>query len=297
MPSVLVIRPSVPLATVTSRLLLKSATASLKVIVTVDVSPTLSAVSLMVIVAVGAVVSAVNVTVLLAVLLLPAASVNLVLATLTEALVPPAIGVKVAVYVVPEPVKLLNVPPVTETSSATKSVLDSDSVNVIVAVSPDFSALLSAVIATVGTTVSTARVSVLLESAPSILALPVASVNLPLAMLTTPFVVLLAIGVKVAVYVAPEPVKLLNVPPLTSTSAEVKSVLASDNAKVNVVVSPALRADLSAVIATVGGAVSTVKLCVPLPVAPYILVTLAAMACVPTASAVTAAAGTVRLKL
>ncbi len=46
------------------------------------------------------------------------------------------VGVKVAVYVVPEPVKVDNVPPVVVMSPATKSVDDSDNANVMVGVWP-----------------------------------------------------------------------------------------------------------------------------------------------------------------
>ena len=82
-PSVLVIAANVPLATVTSRLLSKSVTASLKVMVTVDVSPTMSAVSLIVIVATGALVSTFKLSVLLTTLALVAASVKFPAAMLT----------------------------------------------------------------------------------------------------------------------------------------------------------------------------------------------------------------------
>jgi len=83
------------------------------------------------------------VTVLLAsapsVLKLPAASENLVLATLMVALpgVVPAVGVKVAVQTLGSVVlwvRLLRLPPVTAMSSAVKSVLGSDRVKVTVAV-------------------------------------------------------------------------------------------------------------------------------------------------------------------
>ena len=69
----------------------------------------------------------------------------------------------------------------------------------IVAVSPAVREFLLVVIAMVGVTVSTVMVTVLSASAPSVLALPAASVKVLLATEMTPLVVLLAVGVKVAV--------------------------------------------------------------------------------------------------
>ena len=57
----------------------------------------------------------------------------------------------------------------------------------------------------------------------------------------------------------PLPAKLLRVPPLTVTSACVKSVLASDSVKVMVAVWPALSVVALLVTAMVGGVVSMVK--------------------------------------
>ena len=82
-------------------------------------------------------------------------------------------------------------------SARAKSVDVSLKVKVTSAVSPDLSAALSAETAMVGVVVSTVRDKRLLESAPSALALPAASVNLVLATLTEPEVVLLVLGVKV----------------------------------------------------------------------------------------------------
>ena len=79
------------------------------------------------------------------------------------------------------------------------------SVKVSVAVSSALSAVLSLVMVMVGavvsvtTTVLTVMLTLLLASAPSVLALPAASVNLPLETLTVAAVVLLAVGVNVAV--------------------------------------------------------------------------------------------------
>ncbi len=95
--------------------------------------------------------------------------------------------------------KLDKVPPVTVTSLASKSVAASDRVNVIVAVSLALRLVLSLVTAIVGRAVSTVMETVLLASAPSVLALPPSSVNLVLATDTTPLVVELVLGVKVAV--------------------------------------------------------------------------------------------------
>ena len=99
----------------------------------------------------------------------------------------------------PEPEKFDRVPPVTVTSPATKSVAVSESVKVMVAVSPAFSAVALLETTMVGRTVSTVKVAVLSASAPSLLRLPAASVNLSFATLTTPLVVLASVGVNTAV--------------------------------------------------------------------------------------------------
>ena len=64
-----------------------------------------------------------------AVLLFPAPSVNLPAAT-SMVVAPSALGVKVAVYAVPEPANDDKVPPETTTSSAANPVVDSLMVNV-----------------------------------------------------------------------------------------------------------------------------------------------------------------------
>ena len=56
----------------------------------------------------------------------------------------------------------------------------------------------------------------------------------------------------------PDPAKLESVPPVTVTMEAVKLTGVSPSVKVRTVVSPALRADLSAVIAIVGGMMSIV---------------------------------------
>ena len=98
----------------------------------------------------------------------------------------------------PDPAKLERLPPETEISDSMKSEQDSERVNVRVAVSPAFREATSELTAMVGLTVSTERVTVLLPSEPSLLALLAASVKVPLATEITPLVVLSAVGVKVA---------------------------------------------------------------------------------------------------
>ena len=92
-------------------------------------------------------------------------------------------------------------PPETATSASTKSVAASERVKVRVDVSPaprELSAS-SSVMAMVGRTVSTEKVTELLASAPSLLVLPAESENLDEATEITPSVVLSDVGVKVAV--------------------------------------------------------------------------------------------------
>ena len=98
----------------------------------------------------------------------------------------------------PEPLKLLSVPPVTVTSDCVKSVLASDRRKVMVAVSPAFKALLLLLMAIVGSAVSTVMVTVLLASEPSALKLPAESLNMLEATLTTPLAVLPGVGVNMA---------------------------------------------------------------------------------------------------
>jgi hypothetical protein len=130
------------------------------------------------IVTVGGVWSTDIVSVLLvAELTLPAASLNVPLATVITPLAElPAVGVNVAPYVVPLPEKLLSVPPVTEISLWAKSVADSLSLNVRVAACPDPSAVLLLEITMVGGVVSPARVTELLATA---FVLPAASLKAP----------------------------------------------------------------------------------------------------------------------
>ena len=71
--------------------------------------------------------------------------------------------------------------------------------NVIVALWPALTALTLLVIASVGTTVSTAIVTVLFASVPSAFWFPAASANFPLATPTRAVSVLLTVGVNTAV--------------------------------------------------------------------------------------------------
>jgi hypothetical protein len=118
-------------------------TASEKVKVKVTVSSVMLTVpaSLSVIVTVGAIVSTVRVTMLLvsapSLLVLPATSEKVAETTeITPLAVLSAVGVKIAVYAVPEPAKLERVPPVALMSAEVKSVEASERVKVSVAVSP-----------------------------------------------------------------------------------------------------------------------------------------------------------------
>ena len=98
-------------------------------------------------------------------------------------------------------VQLERDPPEMVTSDSMKSVEASERVKVMVAVSPaprELSAS-SSVMAMVGRTVSTEKVTELLASAPSLFVLPAESENFELATEITPSVVLSDVGVKVTV--------------------------------------------------------------------------------------------------
>ena len=90
------------------------------------------------------------------------------------------------------------------------------------------------------------------------LGLPAASVNAPAATVTVPATVELVNGVNSAEYEVPEPEKAESVPPVTSTSAAVKSVAGSLRVKVSVAVSRALRLGLLDAMATEGATSSIV---------------------------------------
>ena len=88
--------------------------------------------------------------------------------------------------------------------------------------------------------------------------LPAPSVKVLARTLMVAGVVLLDVGVKLAEYEVPDPVKAESVPPATVTSAEAKSVEDSLRVKVRVAVSPDFREDLSEVITRFGITVSIV---------------------------------------
>ena len=105
---------------------------------------------------------------------------------------------------VPLPLKLDSVPPETVTSPTTKLEDDSLNMKVMMAVCEAVRLVELEVTAIVGAIVSagtvlTVMVTVLLVSEPSALTLPAASEKTPFAMLITPLVVLLAVGVNKAV--------------------------------------------------------------------------------------------------
>ena len=88
------------------------------------------------------------------------------------------------------------------------------------------------------TIVSTASVTVLLASAPSLFVLPIELEKAPDATERKASVLLSGFGVNVAEKKLPEPEKLERVPPETVTSASEKSVEDSERVKAIVVESP-----------------------------------------------------------
>ena len=120
-------------------------------------------------------------------------------------------------------------------------------------VSPALSAVLSAVTAIVGTTMSILSG---VARAPATFGLPAASVKAPASIATVPVPTSPAVGVNVAVYVAPVPAKFVTIPPVTIRSAAVKVVDDSLSLKVIVAVVPALSVCRLLVMTTVGGFVS-----------------------------------------
>ena len=152
--------------------------------------------------------------------------------------------------------KLDRAPPATVTSEAVNVVEASLNVKVSVVVTPAMRLLLAELKAIVGTTLSTAKVMVLFVSDPSALRFPAVSVKTPLATLTVPLAVLLAVGVNSAVYVVPLPLKLESVPPTTVKSPTVK--LEDDSLKVKVMVAVCEAERLVEVVMTamLGGVVS-----------------------------------------
>ena len=95
----------------------------------------------------------------------------------------------------PEPTKLLSVPPVTAMSLRVKSVLISLSWKVTVATSLGPNCVLLALMAMAGRRLSTVMLTVLLASAPSALRLAKLSLNTPEATLTLPVPLLPGVGV------------------------------------------------------------------------------------------------------
>ena len=96
-------------------------------------------------------------------------------------------------------VQLERDPPETVMSDSTKSVDASERMNVRAAISPARKEETSDLMAMVGLIVSTLKVTELLASVPSLLALSAESENFELATEITPLVLLSAFGVKVAV--------------------------------------------------------------------------------------------------
>ena len=129
-------------------------------------------------------------------LLLPAASWTCAGPTVTEAslLLEPD-WVKLAVYKVPEPVKLVSVPPDMVTSELVKSVAVSDKLKVKVTVSRLLRLVSLLVMVRLGTTVSMNKLSAVEAK----LLLPAASVKRVAATLTLALVVALGSGEKTAV--------------------------------------------------------------------------------------------------
>ena len=127
-----------------------------------------------------------------------------------------------------------------------------------VAVSPALRDVMSELMAMVGLTVSTERVTELLASEPSALVLPEASENVKLATEMTASAVLSVVGVKVAEWEVPDPEKSERVPPEIEISDALKLVEASEREKVMDAVSPAEREEVFEERETVGGVVSAV---------------------------------------
>ena len=95
-----------------------------------------------------------------------------------------------------------------------------------------------------------------LGSTPAVLPLLLASVRTLAATEMVPLAFELTVGVKIAEYAVPDPVKFESEPPATVTSPAAKFVEASLSLKAILADSPILRADLSLVIVTVGRLVS-----------------------------------------
>ncbi|MNV39333.1 hypothetical protein D3C71_1309090 [compost metagenome] len=191
---------------------------------------------------------------------LPARSATPVLARLMTlvALMMPAVGVKVAVQVMPPSLLLtaLNVPLATLRSALVKPVTASEKVMVTSDVSPAASAVSASTIVAVGRTVSMAK---LLESVVPLPALPDRSLTPVLSRVIRLVVsLMLADGVKVAVQVMPPSLLLtaLRVPLAIVRSALVKPLTASLKVMVTSEVSPILSAVSATTMVAVGRTVS-----------------------------------------
>jgi len=156
---------------------------------------------------------------------------------------------------VPDPAKVDKVPPTVVILPSTKVEEASLRVKVMVAVSPIFKAVLLEAMVMVGATVSTVM-EIVLEA---MLLLPAPSVKVPTATLKVAVVVLVTVGIKVAVYVKPDPAKLESAPPTTVILEEIKAVeAASLRVKVKLAVSPIFKVVLLEAIVMAGATVSTV---------------------------------------
>jgi hypothetical protein len=172
--------------------------------------------------------------------------------------VPPVDGeaVKVAVYVVPLPVKPVSVPSDADTSVEVNVVVDSLTVKVTVVVDPEVTEGGLALIDTVGRAVSYEIDVVLL----AVLLLPAVSVNREVTTERVPvpeFV--LVVGVNTAEYTVDDVVVRVPIlPPATVMSSAAKEDDASDSVKVIVSVWPTVsNAEPARVKVTVGAVVST----------------------------------------
>ena len=155
----------------------------------------------------------------------------------------------------PDPAKLDKVPPTVVILPSTKVEEASLRVKVMVAVSPIFKAVLLEAMVMVGATVSTVM-EIVLEA---MLLLPAPSVKVPTATLKVAVVVLVTVGIKVAVYVKPDPAKLESAPPTKVILEEIKAVeAASLRVKFKLAVSPIFKVVLLEAIVMAGATVSTV---------------------------------------
>jgi len=156
---------------------------------------------------------------------------------------------------VPDPAKLDKVPPTVVILPSTKVEEASLRVKVMVAVSSIFKAVLLEAMVMVGATVSTVM-EIVLEA---MLLLPAPSVKVPTATLKVAVVVLVTVGIKVAVYVKPDPAKLESAPPTKVILEEIKAVeAASLRVKFKLAVSPIFKVVLLEAIVMAGATVSTV---------------------------------------